>query len=362
MIRAMLVIAGKDLLVLMRDPVGLFWVFAFPVLFALLFGVVTRGAFNDAPRRLELVVADQDGTPQSAAFLDRLAASGHVRLRSMPRDQGVQSVRKGDAAALVVIESGFGSAPRAAAIGLGSDPTRGPEQAVVRLTVGAALASLGSPARAGAEEMKTLDIVPQEVRRDGWETVFPMAMLWGLMACAATFAIAIVTERVTGTLMRLWIAPVPRMAVFAGKTLACFTACMVNALVLVGIGRLAFGLRTPQPLALLGAIVAVAVCFSGLSMLIGTMGRSQQAVTGAGWGTLVVLAMVGGAMIPAVVFPDWMLTLSPLSPVRWGIRVLEGAWWRGVPLASLSLELSLLVGFGIVFFAAGSGVLSRADR
>jgi ABC-2 type transport system permease protein len=73
------------------------------------------------------------------------------------------------------------------------------------------------------------------------------------------------------------------------------------------------------------------------------------------------LAMIGGAMIPLVVMPPWMLTLSSISPVAWGIWSLEGAIWRGFGLVDMLLPCGILLGIGALCFAAGVKLLSRQE-
>ena len=46
--------------------------------------------------------------------------------------------------------------------------------------------------------------------RSKWDISFPQAMIWGILACAAGFAITIVRERKQGTFLRLQVAPVSR--------------------------------------------------------------------------------------------------------------------------------------------------------
>src|SRR5262249_45476729 len=110
-------------------------------------------------------------------------------------------------------------------------------------------AASGSKSQATTPEfqvahIETLDVtreIPKGSRealvrqiRSKWDISFPQAMMWGVLACAAGFAITLVRERKQGTLMRLQVAPVTRAQVLAGKAFACFLAVLgVIALMLV---------------------------------------------------------------------------------------------------------------------------------
>ena len=198
--------------------------------------------------------------------------------------------------------------------------------------------------------------------RSSWEITFPQALLWALIGCAAAFAISLVVERTGGTMLRLRLAPISRAQILAGKGLACFVFCVSVCTLLLLIGKFVFDIRTPEPLFLVEAVVAAGVCFVGLMMLISVLGKTEQAVGGAGWAILLVMSMTGGGMIPLMFMPKWMITLSHFSPVKWSILALEGAIWRGFSQTEMLLPLGVLTGIGLVAFAAGVLVLRATDR
>jgi ABC-2 type transport system permease protein len=187
---------------------------------------------------------------------------------------------------------------------------------------------------------------------------FPQAMSWGVIGCCATFAIGLVQERARGTYGRLRMAPNPAWAILAGKALACFTACVGSALLLIALG-LVLGVPIGSWVALAAALGSFAFGFTGFMMLISTLGRTEQSVSGAGWAAMMPLAMLGGSMVPLMVMPAWMLKLSNLSPIKWMILAVEGATWRGFTLGDMVLPCAILIGFGIVGFVAGAVVITR---
>jgi ABC-2 type transport system permease protein len=193
---------------------------------------------------------------------------------------------------------------------------------------------------------------------NGFAISFPQAMSWGMIGCCATFAVGLVQERTRGTYARLRMAPNPAWVILAGKALACFTACICSALLLIALGAV-FGVRVGSWPALAAALGSVAFGFTGFMMLISTLGRTEQSVSGAGWAAMMPLAMLGGSMVPLMVMPQWMLRLSDWSPVKWMILAIEGATWRGFSVAEMLLPCGILLGFGAAGFLAGTVVLSR---
>jgi ABC-2 type transport system permease protein len=344
-------IAGKDLRLLLRDRVALFWVLGFPLAFAAFFGSVMKTGVEQHEAALPVAVVSAPGTPDPARLASALRRAGlpvSMRDERAARD----AVRRGQFVAFVR------AAPRrGAAIELGIDPARRGDSVLLRSVLADAL-------RAAPGSRTAIDVVDvardRDAPRNGYQIVFPAMLLWGLLGCAATFAIGIVTERSSGTLLRLRAAPIARASVLAGKAAACITASLLDAALLSLIGALLLGVRIVDPLKYSAAVFAIATCFAGLTMALSMIGRTEQAVAGAGWATLIVMAMLGGAMVPLSLMPGWLLSLADFSPVKWGILALEGATWRGFDWRELSGWLVRLLAFGLAAFGAGVALLFSA--
>ena len=191
-----------------------------------------------------------------------------------------------------------------------------------------------------------------------WDISFPQSTMWGVLACAAGFAISIARERTQGTMMRLQIAPVSRSGVLVGKALACFLSVMLVISIMVGLGLL-LGMRPGSYSMLALAAFCVASCFVGIMMVMSNLGTTEESVNGAGWAINMVMAMFGGAMIPVMFMPQFIKSLSVLSPVRWGILAMEGAIWREFSLAEMILPCGILLGIGAAGVAIGTRMLNH---
>src|SRR5262249_24294015 len=116
-----------------------------------------------------------------------------------------------------------------------------------------------------------------------------------------------------------------------------------------------------QPLHLALAVGCTAFCFTGIMMLLSTVGTTEASVSGGTMGIMLPLAMLGGGMVPLFLMPAWMQTVSNVSPVKWGIRAVEGAIWRGFSPAEMVLPCAILLAVGAGTFAAGVRLLARQD-
>jgi ABC-type Na+ efflux pump permease subunit len=349
LMRAALLIASKDLRSLLRDHMALFWVVAFPLGFALFFGSVMKaGVDADAPPISIALVLDS-ARPEALAFGEAMLHAG-LHVQRLNQAKARDAVRRGDAVAYVRIAD-----PAEAPIELGIDPSR---RADAALLLGVIQAALLPPSAAVSARIHTTQVArEQHGPRTGFEIVFPAMLIWGLLGCVATFAVSLVSERNSGTLLRLRAAPISLVSILGGKSLACASACLGDVLLLSVLGVLAFGVRIDDLPKYALAVLACTVCFSGLTMAMSVLGKTEQAVAGAGWATLIVFAMLGGAMVPLSIMPGWLLSWSDASPVKWGIIALEGATWRDLRWSELWKPLGLLAGGGLASFSAGVWVL-----
>lgn len=341
-----LAIAQKDLRLLVRDKGALFWACVFPLAFALLFGAIYP---HGSSTKMTIAASDEEQSPASSAVLSAVGAG--VTFAHVSAAEGEARVRRGEAVAAIRIPRGFS---QGAPIELAVDPSRGSEGAFVE-------AALTRGLTAGCAVPLSRRTVAGTQPRSGFELAFPAAVLWGLIGCAGAFAAASMAERRSGTHLRLRAAPVRLHTLLLGKLIACIVACTVDAVVLVTIARLLFDVRIERFGALPLAIASCAICFGGITVLLGVLGRTEQAVGGASWATLLLMAMIGGAMVPISVMPEWMRTLSSASPVKWGIVALEGATFRGLPTRELLPACLALLAFGLASLASGA-VLSARRR
>jgi ABC-2 type transport system permease protein len=183
---------------------------------------------------------------------------------------------------------------------------------------------------------------------------FPQGIAWGLIGVAAGFGISLVTERTRGTLVRLQTAPISRTTILAGKATACLATTVTVSFALLLVGRFVFGLRPSSIGLVVFAVISSAVAFAGIMMLLAVLGKTEQAAGGIGWAVLIVMAMLGGGMIPLFVLPSWMRTVSNVSPVKWSILALEGAVWRQFSFQEMLLPCGILIAVGVVFFVIGT--------
>ena len=364
----------KDLRLLSRDRGAMFLTFAWPLLLSIFFGALGFGGRTDDDDRgsMTVLVIDDDQSKASAALLEQLDADPRVELETAKLADARERVRTGNAPAYVHIGDGFGDAPSPLFdpvapqrhVELGVDPRRRSEaELLAGATKLAAWQALGRELPGGGDNAEPIEIDYHSVEPGDahvtrppspYAVTFPQGIIWAVLACAATFAVSLVDEHKRGTLLRLAIAPVSRLTILAGKAGACLVAIVIMQLVLLLVAVLAFGVR-PQSFGLLTlALASTAIGFVGLMTLLAVLGRRTQSAAGLSWAVLMLMAMLGGGMLPLFLMPSWLQSLATASPVAWALTAIEGAVWRGFSLAELALPCAALVLLGAVCMAIGT--------
>ena len=417
--------AMKDIRLLCRDRLSLFFIVLWPLTMAVFFGAMFSG-LSSGPESVPVALVDEDRTAASERFAARLEDSELLTVERTSTEQGLDLLRQGRTAVLLTLGPGFGAAldnpfvatPR---IDMAVDPTQMAVAGMIRgLLVEAAgedlsaliadsdrMAALNATNRLGIEALPPsaardefltfLDLTPRisslieelgiggsttaaarggapieivratiEAERMGptnaYSTSFPQAMIWALIGGSAAFSLSLTVERSRGTLLRLLVSPTTSRQVLASKALAALTTSVATTTALIALGIVAFGVApTSYPLLAL-AVLCGAICFAGLTMAFSVIGKTEGGTSGVSWGAMLPMSLLGGVMFPLFLMPQWMQYLSNVSPMKWALLALEGAVWRGFTFLEMLLPCGVLVLIGAAAFGFGASRLRwRAD-
>lgn len=379
-LRAVLVLAWKDLRLLLRDRAGLVVTLVFPLIYAFFIGVVLADR-SGTNRPLSILVLDEDQSAASEELIRRLETAPELIVATVGSpERATAEMESGRAVATVLIPSGFEAAlslafSPSAGLTAVDDSTPGREAVLIRGLVLQHLANIrmsdrgargGRPSPPTAEERTAVPgfMVEPVLRMDApvrpsnpYSLTFPQGVMWGILGCTAAFGVSLVGERTRGTLGRLRMMPVGRLQILTGKAMACGATSLALSVVLFMIAWLAFGVSPDSVAKLAFGVISTSICFVGVMLLLSLIGRTEQAASGASWSVLLAMAMVGGAMVPYLFMPSWLRTVGAASPVRWALAAMEGAVWRGdswarmaEPCGGLILVGALCLGMGTLVF------------
>ncbi|MCF6346959.1 MAG: ABC transporter permease [Flavobacteriaceae bacterium] len=223
----------------------------------------------------------------------------------------------------------------------------------------------------GVENDSSLDegnfITFKEINpKEGGEDIFPNSTqhnvpAWTLFAIffiVIPLSINVVKEKSQGTFVRLRTNPVSYATVLGGKIITYLIVCLIQFLLMLAIGVFIFpylGLATLEVGSNFIVLFLVAL-FSGLAaigfgILLGTLAKTYEQAPPFGATAVVILAAIGGVWVPVFMMPQFMQTLSNISPMSWGLNAFYDVFLRHGGIVEVLPEIGLLFLFFIITVA-----------
>jgi ABC-2 type transport system permease protein len=171
--------------------------------------------------------------------------------------------------------------------------------------------------------------------------------------------IALLTMRRMDLWKRLKAAPLSKATLLASRLASCAIIALVIFSIILTVAMLVFGVRIEgSPVGLVAILIAFALMTASFGLMIAALGRSPEVTRGLAIVATLVLVMLGGAWVPAFVFPKWLQTVSLAVPTRWAVDGLDAMLWRGLGFDAVLAPVVVLLGFTLVF---GAIALVRFD-
>lgn len=377
-------IAGKDLLLRMRDRSAFIIGIAVPLLLAFVFNLVFGGAFgDDAIATMGLANGDQGevaaGLERTLDFLveeniiDVVRADSEDALRALVAD--------GEVGAGISVPAGLSAAVEAGEpveVTVIAEPDSPTVESIARGIVTGFATSVADAQRgvsaAAIVEGATFDAERAAAVAEAVVTAPPVAQVSAVTAAdrvldpttffAASMAvffvffmvqfgvIGLLDEEREGTLVRLQSAPIPRWSVVVGKGITSVVLGMAALTVLAGATTVLMGADWGNPLGVGILIVAVVLAATSIIGVVAAVARTSEGAANLGAVIAVALGMLGGTFFPVAGANRILDTLALATPHAWFLRGL-GALSAGEGLTAILPAVGALLAFGV-----GVGVIA----
>jgi ABC-type multidrug transport system permease subunit len=320
-----------------REPEALFWVFAFPIIMAVVLGF----AFRDRPAD-PVPVGVVEG-PTSAAISAALAKTEVVRPSAYPdREAGLHGLRTGKIALLVEEPAGSGHGPV-----YHFDTTR-PDARLARLEVDDALQRARgrrdpSPARLALVHEKGSRYI---------DFLLPGILGLNLMGTGIWgVGFSIVNARLKKTLKLMVATPMRKSDFLFAQMLSRFVFLVLEVGVILLFGVWAFQVPIRGPIWLLAlATVVGAVSFAGVGLLVVARARTLEAASGLMNLVMVPMWLLSGVFFSSERFPATAQPFIQALPLTALNDALRAVMLEGSRLAAVSGELAVMAAWGAVSF------------
>lgn len=381
---SILAIAGVEIRRFLRDKSNIFFVFIFPLLLILVlgsqFGANSGRAHvsmaGGAGTELERKVAEQlelDGIRVTFGGPETVRAElsrGRTDVGVFISDTAAAAFNAGAPAQLDVVMSSQSGAQAAL------QSVRASVQAVS--TERKQLAALSDAGMDAGEAHAALEQAKKSVQLPGMEIVdtnnvaqqfrglgqFDLGaaqqLLLFVFLSSLTGAATLIQSRRLGVIARVMAAPVTSWQAIAGQALGRFGIAVVQGGYIMLGTALLFGVDWGNPL-LAGLILAVfAAVAAAAAMVIGSVLDNDAAASGVGVGLGLVLAGLGGSMVPPEFFSDTLQAVSRVTPHRWAYDAFAIVQRHDGSLADILPQLGILAAMAMALLAVGALLLRRS--
>jgi ABC-2 type transport system permease protein len=374
-------IAGVNLRRLTRDRTGAFFVFVFPFLIILALGAAFGSGFTP---RVGLV--SLDAAPLGRDLRARLEATDGIEVQAFAdTDELRTAVERGEVEGGIVIPAGYDERVRTgetvpvtaisrptgagqelettldAVVDAQSVEIRAARFAVAEGVVDDFDEGLDRAARAAG----SLPGIEVTTRTAGDETVGTFQagaaqelILFMFLTSLSASAMLIETRRL-GVTSRMLASPTSVRTILLGEALGRYAIALVQGLMIVVGTVLLFRVDWGNLLTTALVVLLFALAATGAAMVMGAVlhNASQAGAMGVFLG--LVLAALGGCMVPLEIFPPLMYRIAHLVPHAWAIEALTASIGTGAPPARVVTELVVLAAYSVTLLAVATVLLRR---
>ncbi|WP_127126948.1 ABC transporter permease [Georgenia sp. SYP-B2076] len=381
--RAALAIAGVELRRFLRDRSTIFFVFIFPLLLVLVIGaqfggdggqgrVAVAGA-DGALRAAVVSELEDDGVAVTLAGAEALreqVARGRTDVGLLISPAAAAAFDAGDDARLDVVpgaqQGARATLQRVQTAIARITAERGQLEALTGAGVPeprarAALADASSAATPPSLAVTDVDRVAQELSGLGqFDLGAAGQTLLFVFLSSLTGSATLIQARRLGVMARTLAAPVSAGQAVAGQALGRFTIAMFQGGYIMVATAVLFGVSWGNIWLSLLVLAAFAAVAAGAAMVIGSLVDNDGAATGVGVGLGLVLAALGGSMLPLELFPDTLRAVAHVTPHAWAYDAFAQIQRHEGALVDVLPQLGVLAAMAVALLALGAWVLRRS--
>ena len=371
---ALIALVRKDLILFLSDRRALLLRLVMPIVLGAFFGYLFGGSGKGQTAKINVALVTLDHSAIAQKIGAGLKLDGTLQVQELTLAEAQDKVRKGTLNAAIVIPAGFGAAAGAALFGAHDkpeipiyyDPSQNAVLAMVKgmLTLqvmqvvsaevfGEASANSAASKTSGGLSMPFStkeEAMSSGPKYNGYAHAFAGMAVQFILFMGIDAGIAILLARREGLWSRLLAAPITVTTVLAARTLS--SALIAFGLLCAIFAAAAILFKVEIAGSVLG-FVGVGACFALMTatfgLLIAAYGKTPESARSLAIFATLIMVMLGGAWVPAFMFPQWLQTATLVVPTRWAVDGFDAVTWRGLPLEAALPAIGMQLGFAVLF-------------
>lgn len=397
-------IIKKEILEIARDPQSFAMLIVMPAAFILVMSLSMQALFQShSSFKIKILLIDNDKSNESKKIIEILSKSGNILLIKSgsfsANDDLLKRMKNDDVKFALVINKTFSSYVKDMQKGVELNPLtmlvdpamQMMTQLLIKNQIEAEVSKLKLGdffnskdellAFAGFDKVKIMKSMEGTIKTtyiytNRQETVIPTSAQQSVPAWLVFSMYFIVipissifhTEKNNGTFMRLRSINVQSRYLIAGKIFAYYLISMIQVVCMLLIGRyivpllggdsIQFGNSFIGLFAISSAAALNAISYG---LFVSSFSKTTQMAGSVGLVFVIIMAAIGGIMVPKFVMPGFLQELSNISPLSWGMEGFLDIMLRNGSVYDILPETLLLTGTALVMLILTGIILKKKN-
>jgi ABC-2 type transport system permease protein len=349
----------KEFQHIFRDTRTMVFLFGIPVVMIVVFGYVVSNEIRD----VQIGIWDRSGDPSSRRVVEKVLSSGYfLPAGYLEREEEIGMMfRAGQAKLVLVIDAGFEATLERegrAILQIITDASDANTAQLAQNYLQGVLASHFSSLNPEIQLPWQVDVKARMFYNPEMKGVYMfvpglMALILMLISAMMT-SVTITREKEFGTMELLLASPLKPREIILGKVTPYIVLSFGNAVTILLLGYLVFGVPVEGNLGLLMLMSMLYITLAlSLGVLISTISRTQQvAMMLSMLGLMLPTILLSGFIFPIDNMPSILQWLSAIMPARWYIVIVKNIMLKGTGMAFIWQETLILMGMTAFFILA----------
>ena len=209
------------------------------------------------------------------------------------------------------------------------------------------------------------------ISRDGSKTIpnatqhnIPAWTIFAMFFVVISLGSNVVREKLNGSFIRLKTLPTNYLLALFSKQITYLFVTLLQACVIFAIGIWLFPLmglpKLNLPADLAGLFIVSFICgwcAVSFAVCVGVFAKTQEQANGIGAVSIVLMAAIGGLLVPSFAMPESFQQVIKLSPLHWCLEAFYGLFLEGgklkdilisiLPLLAITILIQLIALYGL---------------
>ncbi|MGD6933424.1 MAG: ABC transporter permease [Candidatus Bathyarchaeia archaeon] len=187
-----------------------------------------------------------------------------------------------------------------------------------------------------------------------------MMMMTVMMSVMTGLPGAITHEREMGTLDGVMVAPINRLSIILGKTIAQLTRGLMQGFIIMILAVVLFGVTIQGSILLvIGLLLLGVFSFVGLGVALTSLAKDQETASMILMAIMFPMMFLSGIFFPVKMMPGFMQTISSFLPLTYASDAMRKVMVLGAGVPQIATNLTVLVVFGVVMLAIAVPLFRR---